>query len=88
MIKRSWKVYGIPGHRQRESFHKSIRYDWSEKEKVRIVEVENSDITGTNEYSIIRITCNIFEECEEELEAQISDGIFENSNTGRIEEII
>jgi hypothetical protein len=88
MIKRSWKVYGILGHRQRESFHKSVKYDWSEKEKARIIEVENSDITGTNEYSIIRITCNTFEECEEELEAQISDGIFENSNTGRIEEII
>lgn len=88
MIKRSWKVYGILGHRQRESFHKSVKYDWAEKEKVRIIEVENSDITGTNEYSIIRITCNTFEECEEELEAQISDGIFENSNTGRIEEII
>jgi hypothetical protein len=88
MIKRSWEIYGIPGHRQRESFNKSVKYDWSEKEKVRIIEVENSDITGTNEYTIIRITCNTYEECEDELEAQISDGIFENSNIGRIEEII
>lgn len=86
-VTKSWKVYGREGHRQRESFNKSYVYDWTEGKEVRIVEVENSDITGTNDYSVIRITRNTSEECDAELIGQISDGIFENSRTGTIEEI-
>ena len=89
MFTRSWKVYGLCGHRQRESFFPSYKYDFSDKEKgIRILEVENSDKTGTNAYSIVRITRNTAEECEKELYGQISDGIFENSNVGEIEEIL
>lgn len=88
MIKRSWKVYGVNGHRQRESFFKSIIDDFSnERDGVRIIETENADKTGTNEYTIVRITRNTAQECEEELWGQISDGIFENSRTGKVEEI-
>ena len=82
MITRTWKVYGADGHRQRESFGKSHRNDFSENGNFRIIEVENSDITGTNEYSIIRITRNTAEECEEEFWGQVSDGTFENSVVG------
>lgn len=84
---KSWKIYGMDGHRQRESFNKSRKYDFSENETVRIIEVENSDKTGTNDYSIIRITRNSSEECEEELHGQLSDGIFENSRVGKVVEI-
>lgn len=84
---KSWKIYGMDGHRQRESFNKSCKYDFSENETVRIIEVENSDKTGTNDYSIIRITRNSSEECEEELHGQLSDGIFENSRVGKVVEI-
>lgn len=77
----------MDGHRQRESFNKSCKYDFSENETVRIIEVENSDKTGTNDYSIIRITRNSSEECEEELHGQLSDGIFENSRVGKVVEI-
>lgn len=88
MITRSWKIYGAEGHRQRESFCESHKNDFSnEIEGVRIIAVENCDMTGTNEYSIIRITRNTAEECELELWGQIDDGIFENSRTGKIEEI-
>lgn len=87
MIKRSWKVYGADGHRQRESFSPSYKYDFSGNGKTRIIEVENADKTGTNDFSIIRITRDTAEECEEELEGQLFDGIFENSRTGKIEEI-
>lgn len=87
MITRVWKVYGADGHRQRHSFYKSYTYDFSEDNSIRKITVENSDITGTNDYSIIRITRNTFKECEEELNGQISDGIFENSRTGKIVEI-
>ena len=87
MVTKSWKVYGFLGHRQRESFNKSYKWDFSEDDNVRIIDVENSDKTGTNDYTIVRITRNTAEECEAELNGQISDGIFENSNVGDIEEI-
>lgn len=86
-VTRAWKVYGVEGHRQRESFCKSTKCDFSENGKTRIIEVLNSDQTGTNEYSIIRITRDTAEECQEEFDGQLSDGVFENSRTGWIEEI-
>lgn len=87
MVTRSWKIYGFDGHRQRESFGKSYTYDFSEGNNVRIISVENSDKTNTNDYTIIRITRNTAEECESELYGQISDGIFENSRVGDVVEI-
>lgn len=87
MIKKIYKVYGSEGHRQKESFNPSYKYDFSTEEKTRIIEVENSDVTGTNNYSIIKITCNTLEECKAELEGQIADGIFENCRCGKIEEL-
>lgn len=87
MTTRTWKVYGRPGHRLKESFNDSYIYDFSEGNKIRIIEVFNSDKTGTNEYSIVRITRNTAEECRAELRGQLSDGIFENQRTGRKEEI-
>lgn len=85
---KAWKVYGREGHRQRESFSPSFKYDFSSaKEGTRIIEVENSDKTNTNEYSIIRITRDSLYECEKELEGQLTDGIFENSFVGKVEEI-
>lgn len=86
-ITRVYKVYGVEGHRQRESFNKSYKYDFSGNGVTRIIEVENSDKTGTNEYSIVRITRDMAQECYNELCGQITDGIFENSRTGRIEEV-
>ena len=87
MITRTWKVYGVEGHRQRESFNKSYKYDFSKENDVRIIEIENSDKTGTNDYSVVKITRNTSEECQDELDGQISDGIFENSRVGIVEEI-
>lgn len=87
MVTKAWMVYGRLGHRQRESFNPSYEYDFSKNGKTRIIKVENSDITGTNEYSIIRITRDTAKECKEELQGQISDGVFENSRTGKIKEI-
>lgn len=86
-VTRAWKVYGLEGHRQRESFNPSCSYNWTEGEDIRKIEVENSDKTGTNEYSLIRITRNTPGECERELRGQISDGVFENSRVGEVIEI-
>ena len=87
MITRAWKVYGAEGHRQRESFEPSHNHDFSRDGEIRIIEIENSDKTGTNEYSIVRITMETADACEHELFAQISDGFFETCRTGKIEEI-
>ena len=86
-VTRTWKVYGANGHRQAESFNASTCYDWSDGSSVRIVSTHNADVTGTNEYSIVRITRNTAEECLRELDGQISDGIFENYNVGEVVEI-
>ncbi len=87
MYKMSWKVYGEYGHRQKESFNSSFIHDFSRPGNIRIIEVENSDKTGTHKYSIIRITRNTKEECIGEFYGQLSDGVFENCRTGYYEEI-
>ena len=80
MFKKTWKGYGAEGHRQRESFFESYTHDFSDdKVGTRIITVENSDVTGTDMYSLISIIRNTEAECDEELDGQISDGIFENS---------
>lgn len=87
MMTRTWRVYGANGHRQAESFNDSYRYDWSYSGNIRIVEVRNSDKTGTNDYSEVIITRNTASECASEFWGQVSDGIFENRRVGRIVEI-
>lgn len=88
MFTKSWKLNGCNGHRQRISFEPSARYDWSDGDNIRIVEVINSDKTGTNDYSILRITRNTEAECERECNGQISDGFFENVRIGSVEETV
>lgn len=78
----NFKVYGLPKHSQRESFAPSERHDFSTADNVRILETFNSDRTGTNDYNIIRITRETREECFDELEGQLSDGLYENSEWG------
>ena len=87
MTTRTWKVYGADGHRQRESFAPSHINEFTRNGERIVLEVENSDKTGTNEYSVVRITRNTAEECEQELWGQISDGTFENSRVGKVEEV-
>jgi hypothetical protein len=87
MVTRTWKVYGAEGHRQRVSFFPSKRYDFSREDDIRIIELINADTTGTNDYTVVRITRNTAQECADELEGQLSDGFFEDSRTGRVEEV-
>lgn len=87
-ITKRWRVYGENGHRQRESFEPSIWYNFSEPGKIRLIEVLNSDITGTNDYTEIAITCNTTDLCNAEMEGQICDGIFENCRVGKVVEVI
>ena len=88
-VTRTWMVYGVDGHRQRQSFGESVNWDWSnERDGVRIFEADNFDKTGTHDYSLIRITRNTWDECGDEMEGQISDGYFENSRVGKVVEIL
>ena len=84
-VKMAWKVYGSVGHRQQVSFQPSVKYDWSIGEDTRIVELQNSDVTGTNDYTLIIITRNSEISCRAELAAQLSDGIFESVRYGKVE---
>lgn len=76
-------VFGADGHRQRESFNNSRKFNTERA----TVEVFNSDRTGSNLYTLIQITAEDFEACREEFNGQLSDGVFENSRTGEIIEI-
>lgn len=86
-VTRAWKVYGNKGRKQGISFEPSITYDWSTDDEVRIIALICSDVTHTNDYVIVQITANNYEACEKELNGQLSDGIFENSKYGKVEEI-
>lgn len=85
MTTKKYRVFGANGHRQRVSFGTSFKDDFSTTDTVRIIEVLNNDITGTNDYTIVIITRDIEQECDREMRGQLSDGIFENSRTGNIE---
>lgn len=89
-VTKAWKVYGRAGHRQRESFRPSYVCSSDlarENGEVFALEVINGDITGTNEYTVLCITRETAKKCEEELDGQISDGVFENARTGDAVEI-
>lgn len=80
-------MYGREGHRIATSFEPSFQYDFSTAEETRIIEVECADKTGTNDYVLLRITENTDRECVSEMHGQVSDGIFENCRTGKIEAV-
>lgn len=84
---RSWKVYGPDGEPQGASFEESEVIDCSDEEGIRIIEMINSDRTGTNDYSIIKITRASADECYSEFTAQLYDGAFETYGFGKYEEI-
>lgn len=80
------KVYGEEGHRQRESFSDSQKYNFSdERDGLRILIVLNSDKTKTNDYTVVIIRRDSYEESFAEFQGQLTDGVFENSAVGRIE---
>lgn len=85
MLEKKWKIYGIEGHRQSASFGKSRKNvkTWGGV----YFDLLNSDITGTNDYTILIVRAETEKLCRAELYAQISDGIFENCRVGKIEEI-
>ena len=88
-VTKTWKVCGADGQPQQESFNESYMHDFSDDNYLgtRIIKVFNSDLTRTNDYSVVMITRNTYEECEQELRGQVTDGIFENYEVGDIFEL-
>ena len=86
-IRKSWKIYGAAGRRQKASFEPSQILDFCNGNQIRILQTECSDRTGTNDYIILRITMASEKECDRELLGQVTDGILENCRCHRIEEI-
>ena len=85
MITRTFKVFGRDGHHQRMSFQPSGTHTtWSG----RIVEILNSDVTGTNDYSIVRISSTTSEDCLNGIYSQVDDGYFEGARVGRVVEVM
>lgn len=86
MIQRTWRVYGLAGHRQAASFGRPIDPAY-EGGRVH-VSIRNADKTGTNEYSEVQISAETAEDCEHGLDAQLNDGsFFENCRIGRVHEV-
>lgn len=82
MIK-TWKIEG-----KNIGTGESVKYDWTEGENTRIVEVERADRTGDKNSVIVKITRNTAEECDAELSGQISDGLFENEKVEKVISIL
>lgn len=90
MRAKAFRVYGKGGHRFRGSFFETRSLLLSGVPSV-IMDVINSDITETNDYSILKFTC-VFGELPNEAfehmaEAQAYDGIFECCTIGDIVEV-
>lgn len=87
---KAFRVYGKEGHRFRGSFFETRSLSLSGVPAV-IMDVINSDITGTNEYSVLKFTCMFGElpiqAFEHMAEVQAYDGIFECCTIGDIVEV-
>lgn len=85
VITLTFKVFGDPGHRQRASFSQSREFTTQDGAQIK---VENADITGNNEYSLVTISAENERDILAELMAQVDDGIFENDSVGEIVEVL
>lgn len=90
MRAKAFRVYGKGAHRFRGSFFETRSLLLSGVTSV-IMDVINSDITETNDYSILKFTCMFGELSNEEFEhmaeVQAYDGIFECCAIGNIVEV-
>lgn len=83
MIK-AYKIFGAEGHRQKQSFNASRQFVTFSGIKTTVL---NADYTGTNEYSVLIVEAADEFACDEAMNGQFSDGLFENSKTGKVEAI-
>lgn len=82
MVRVTFRVFGKDGHRQRASFGESFEY--GRFGGVAYIECLCEDRTLTNEFVDVIVTADSFELCANELNVQLSDGIFEDCAVGKI----
>lgn len=99
MATMSWKIYGrteiriekgqvlhVP-HRQRQSFGASECFIYKREGSTVRLEILREDITGTNDFAILRITAPSADICARELDGQLSDGFFEDSRVSEVVQV-
>ena len=82
MVRVTYRVFGKDGHRQRASFGDS--FEFSTFGGDAHIKCLCGDRTLTNEFVDVIITADSFKRCANELNAQLSDGIFETCAVGKI----
>lgn len=82
MVRVTFRVFGKDGHRQRASFGESFQYAMLGGSAH--IECLCEDRTHTNEFVDMLVTADSFKRCANELNTQLSDGIFENCAVGKI----
>ena len=82
MVRVTYRVFGKDGHRQRASFGDSFEFDTLGGSTH--IECVCEDRTFTNEFVDVVVTADSFKRCANELNAQLSDGIFESCEVGKI----
>lgn len=82
MVRVTFRVFGQDGHRQRASFGES--FEFATFGGTTKIEVVCEDRTLTNRFVEVIITADSFKRCVSELNAQLSDGIFESCAVGKI----
>lgn len=82
MVRVTFRVFGKDGHRQRASFGES--FEFSTFGGDAHIECVCEDRTLTNKFVDVIVTSDSFKRCAAELNAQLSDGIFESCAVGKI----
>lgn len=82
MVRTTFRVFGKDGHRQRASFGDSFEFStFGGSAHIKCI---CEDRTLTNKFVDVIVTADSFKRCTNELNAQISDGIFEDCAVGKI----
>ena len=82
MVRVTYRVFGKDGHRQRASFGES--FEFGTHGGSAHIKCLCEDRTLTNKFVDVVVTADSFKRCANELNAQLSDGIFENCAVGKI----
>ena len=88
MVTNIYRVYGVRGKDQEASFGESEVFSRSNKHgQLCETEIRNADLTGTHVYSEIVIKGETSDACDEEMDMQISDGLFETCPVGKVVQV-
>ena len=82
MVRATFRVFGKDGHRQRASFGES--FEFGTLSGSAHIECVCEDCTLSNKFVDVIVTADSFKRCADELNAQLSDGIFESCTVGKI----